>query len=100
MPFSLLSFPTQGGWFLIVGYIDDMENQISSPPGQHAKIIEEIYNKHPFANWSANVRVFIAPMVEHCSANAEAMGSSPFFFFGFICHCLTCNYHSDDDVFI
>ena len=40
-----------------------------------------IKNKQPFANWSANVRVFIAQMVEHCSANAEAMGSSPFFFF-------------------
>ena len=59
-----------------------------------------IKNEQPFANWSANVRVFIAQMVEHCSANAEAMGSSPFFFFGFICHCLNCNYHSDDDVFI
>ena len=29
-------------------------------------------------NWPApNVWVFIAQMVEHCSANAEAMGSNP-----------------------
>ena len=29
-------------------------------------------------NWSApNIWVFIAQLVEHCSANAEAMGSNP-----------------------
>ena len=29
-------------------------------------------------NWPArNVWVFIAQLVEHCSANAEAMGSNP-----------------------
>ena len=38
-------------------------------------------------NWPApNVWVFIAQLVEHCSANAEAMGSNPVealkFFFG------------------
>ena len=39
-------------------------------------------------NWPApDVWVFTAQMVEHCSANAEAMGSNPievpkFFFFG------------------
>ena len=39
-------------------------------------------------NWPApNIWVFIAQLVEHCSANAEAMGSNPvealkFFFFG------------------
>ena len=39
-------------------------------------------------NWPApNVRVFIAQLVEHCSANTEAMGSNPievptFFFSG------------------
>ena len=38
-------------------------------------------------NWPApNIWVFIAQLVEHCSANAEAMGSNPveaqkFFFF-------------------
>ena len=31
------------------------------------------------ANWPApNVWVFIAKLVEHCSANAGAMGSNPF----------------------
>ena len=44
-------------------------------------------------NWPApNIWVFIAQMVVHCSANAEAMGSmkSRNFFFGFIhiCNCL------------
>ena len=30
-------------------------------------------------NWPApNVWVFITQLVEHCSANAEAMGSNPF----------------------
>ena len=38
-------------------------------------------------NWPAlNIRVFIAQLVERCSANAEAMGSNPVeapkFFFG------------------
>ena len=38
-------------------------------------------------NWPApNIWVFIAQLVEHCSANAEAMGSNPVealnFFFG------------------
>ena len=43
-------------------------------------------------------------MVEHCSANAEAMGSNPVeipnFFFGFICNCLNCNYPREDHIFI
>ena len=43
-------------------------------------------------------------MVEHCSANAEAMGSSPVEFpqnfFGFICNCLSCNNHCNDHIFI
>ena len=31
-----------------------------------------------FTNWPAhNVWVFIAQLVEHCSANAEAIGSNP-----------------------
>ena len=34
-------------------------------------------------------------MVEHCSANAEAMGSNPIevsqIFFRLICNCLNCN---------
>ena len=40
-------------------------------------------------NWPApNIWVFIAQLVEHCSANAEAMGSNPvealnFFFYVF-----------------
>ena len=28
-------------------------------------------------NWAPNIWVFIAQLVEHCSANAEAMGSNP-----------------------
>ena len=43
-------------------------------------------------------------MVEHCSANAEAMGSNPIevsqIFFRLICNCLNCNYHGDDHIFI
>ena len=37
-------------------------------------------------------------MVEHCSTNAEAMGSNPVevpkIFLRFICNCLNCNYHT------
>ena len=56
-------------------------------------------------NWPApNIWVFIAQMVEHCSANAKAMGSmkSRIFFFGFIhiCNCLNYNYHCDDHNFM
>ena len=56
-------------------------------------------------NWPApNVWVFTAQMVEHCSANAEAMGSSPVEFpqnfFGFICNCSSCDHHSNDHIFI
>ena len=42
--------------------------------------------------------VFIAQLVEYCSANAEATGSNPveapkiFFFFGLIRNCLNCDY--------
>ena len=47
----------------------------------------------------ANVGVFIAQLVEHCSMNAQAMGSNPveplkilfFFFFGLIRNCLNCD---------
>ena len=43
-------------------------------------------------------------LVEHCSANAEAMDSNPAevptFFFGLICNCLNCNYQFDDQIFI
>ena len=56
-------------------------------------------------NWPApNVWIFIAQMVEHCSANAEAMGSNPVEvpknFFGFICNSLNCNNHCDDHICI
>ena len=52
-----------------------------------------------------NVWVFIAQLVEHCSANTEAMSSNPnevlkIFFFSLICNCLNCNYHCDDHTFI
>ena len=40
-------------------------------------------------------KAFIAQMVEHCSANAEAVGWNPVevppLFFGFICNCLNYN---------
>ena len=43
-------------------------------------------------------------MVEHCSANAEAMGSSPVefpqIFFGFMCNCSSCDHHCNDHIFI
>ena len=57
-------------------------------------------------NWPApNVWVFIAQLVEHCSANAEAMGPNPIeapkiFFSGLILDCLNCDYNCDDHIFI
>ena len=58
-------------------------------------------------NWPApNIWVFIAQLVEHCSANAEAMGSNPvealkIFFFGLkIRNCLNCDYNCDGQIFI
>ena len=64
-----------------------------------------ILDKMNSTNWPApNVWVFIAQMVEHCSANAEAIGSNPVevpkTFFGFICNSLNCNNHYDDHIFI
>ena len=48
--------------------------------------------------------VFVAQLVEHCSANSGAMGSNPVevpnFFSGLIDNCLNCNYHCDDHIFI
>ena len=47
--------------------------------------------------------VFVAQLVEHCSAKAGAMGSNPVelptFLFGSIGNCLNCNYHCNDHVF-
>ena len=56
-------------------------------------------------NWPApNVWVFIAQLVEHYSANAEAMGSNlveaPKKFFRLNCDCLNCNHNCDDRTFI
>ena len=56
-------------------------------------------------NWPApNVRVFIAKLVEHCSASAEAMGSNPIeapkTFFGLNCNCLNGKHNCDDHTFI
>ena len=55
--------------------------------------------------WPApNVWVFIAQLVEHCSANAEAMGSNPVeapkAFFQFKCSYLNRNHNWDDHTFI
>ena len=57
------------------------------------------------ANWPApNVWVFIAQLLEHCSANTEAMGSNPVeapkTFFGLNCDCLNRNHKCDDHTFI
>ena len=55
---------------------------------------------------TANTWVFIAHLVEHCSANAEAMaGQNPvealkFFFRAKICNCLNCVYNCDDHISI
>ena len=56
-------------------------------------------------NWPApNVWVFIAQLVEHCSANAEGIGSNtveaPKTFFGLNCDCLNRNHNCDDHTFI
>ena len=52
------------------------------------------------AKWVLN----IAQLVEHCSTNAEAMGSNPVevpkFFFTLICNCLNYNYHCDDHMYV
>ena len=57
------------------------------------------------ANWPAlNVWVFVAQLVEHCSANVEATGSNPVevpkSFSGQFAILLNCNYHCDDHTFI
>ena len=56
-------------------------------------------------NWPApNIWVFIAQLVEHCSANAEAMGSNPVeapkTFFRLNYDCLNRNHNCDDHLFI
>ena len=56
-------------------------------------------------NWPAlSVWVFIAKLVEHCSANAEATGSNPVEtrkpFFGLLHNCFNCDYNCDDHIFI
>ena len=56
-------------------------------------------------NWPApNVWVFVAQLVEHCSANAEGMGLNPVealkTFFGLNCDCLNRNHNCDDHTFI
>ena len=55
-------------------------------------------------NWPApNMWVFIAQSVEHCSANAEAMGSNPVealkFFSGLNLHLIASNVRRADEVF-
>ena len=55
----------------------DNDNDILTP----ATIISSVKFVFPqfiSTNWPApNVSVFIAQLVEHCSANAEVMGSNP-----------------------
>ena len=55
-------------------------------------------------NWHApNVWVFIAQLVEHCSANTEATGSNPveapkMVFSGLIRNCVNCDYNCDGHI--
>ena len=56
-------------------------------------------------NWPApNILVFIAQLVEHGSANVEAMGLNPVeapkTFFGLNCDCLNGNHNCGDHTFI
>ena len=56
-------------------------------------------------NWPApNIWVFIAQLVEHCSANAEAMGSNPVealnFFFGLKFAIAKLRSNCDGQIFI
>ena len=54
-------------------------------------------------NWSApKIWVVTAQLVEHYSANAEAMGSNPVekILRAKICNCLNCDYNSDDHISI
>ena len=55
-------------------------------------------------NWpTPNVWVFIARLVEHCSADAEAMGSNPVEVpnvFSLYFQFLRLLYHCDDHIFI
>ena len=55
-------------------------------------------------NWpTPNVWVFVAQLVEHYSANAEAMGSNPVealkTFFGLNCDCLNRKHNCVDHTF-
>ena len=60
--------------------------------------VNETWNEFPVTNslnWSApNIRIFIAQLVEHCNANAEAMGLNPVETLDFLgakfCNCLNC----------
>ena len=64
-------------------------------------VIIAVVGKMNSINWpDPNVWVFIAQLVEHCSANAEAMGSNPVEFSGLICDCLNCYHNCDDYIFI
>ena len=63
------------------------------------------YDNINSAKWPAsNVWVFIAQLVEHCSANAETMDSNPVeapkTFFGFNYDCLNRKRNCDDHTFI
>ena len=52
----------------------------------------------------ATAWVFIAQLVEHCSANAEATGSNPVevpkSFFGLVSQLLKLRYNCDNHIFI
>ena len=53
-----------------------------------------------------HVWVFIAQLVEHCSANTEAIGSNPveapkfFFYFGLLRNCLNCGCNCEGHIFV
>ena len=57
-------------------------------------------------NWSVpNIWVFLAKLLEHCSANTKALVSNPvealkIFFELKFCNCLHCDYNCDDHISI
>ena len=77
-----------------------LRRPIHQQAGQFIEFIWSARGRNETLNemmWTASVWVFIAQLVEHCSANAKASGSNPveapknIFFFGLFRNCLNCN---------
>ena len=101
----------------LVDFAIGLVNSVLNLPNWLVKVLgNSNYSKHcnqfcsskiftPFHNCTGAKWVLnIAQLVEHCSANAEAMGSNPVevpkFFFTLICNCLNYNYHCDDHMYV